>query len=216
MRIHLADVGGVPDPFNSRMSPIARSWRNGETGSGGGAGEGDDSGGEEDETEEDGGEEEEEEKPEETAESLKERAEKAEKAAKRRDSALRKAQAELAALRAEKDKPEDEDPVAKANAKLLNASARTVLTAAGITDKDDQKLILSMISLSDVDVDDEDGPDEDAIEEKISDLRRIFGGTSKPPRPGSRTPRGVRAPDKGKGEQADADSARYRRFLSGR
>lgn len=214
MRVHLADVGGIPDPFNSRMSPLARSWRNTGTGSGGGSGEGGETG--EQETEEDAEEEEEETAEEETPESLKERAEKAEKTAKRRDAALRKAQGELAKLREEKEKPEGEDPVAKANARLVSASARTVLTAAGITDKEDQKLILSMVSLADIEVDDEDGPDEDEIESRISDLRRIFGGTSKPERPGSRTPRGVKAPDRGKGETSDADASRYRRFLSGR
>ncbi len=218
MKVHLADVGGIPDPFNSRVSPLARSWRNTGTGTGGGGGTGGE-GGEEKETEEETSEDDEddetEEQEQETPESLKERAEKAEKTAKRRDSALRKAQAELAKLREEKEKPGDEDPVAKANARLLNASARTVLTAAGIADKEDQKLILSMIDLSDVDVDDEDGPDEDAIEEKISDLRRIFGGTSKPERPGSRTPRGVKAPDRGKGETTDPDASRYRRFMRG-
>lgn len=135
--------------------------------------------------------------------------------ATRRENALRKAQEELAKLR-EKKESDEPDPVAKANARLLNASARTVLTAAGVTEKDDQKLILSMIDLSDIEVDDEDGPDEDAIEEKISELRRIFGGTDKPARPGSRTPRGVRAPDRSKGETMDADTARYRRIIGSR
>lgn len=210
MKVHLADVGGIPDPFNSRMSPIARSWRNGDTGSGGGSGEKETEDAEKEEPEDES--EEEEQEPEETAETAKARADKWEKTAKRRESALRKAQEDLAKLRAEKEKPEDEDPVAKANARLLNASARTVLTAAGITDKEDQKLILSMITLSDVDVDDEDGPDEDAIEEKITELRRIFGGTSKPERKGSTRPRGVKAT--GETPSApDADSARYRRFL---
>lgn len=208
MRVHLADVGGVPDPFHSRIPSRARAFRNGETGSGGGAPETE----EEKPEEEDEGEEEEE-KPEEnpTAE-----LEKLRRTNKRRETALRKAQEENAKLRAEKDKPEGDDPLKKANARLLNSSARTVLAAAGITEKDDQKLILSMVNLSDVEIDDEDGPDEDAIEEKISELRRIFGGTTKPQRPGSTTPRGVKAPDRGKGEQADPDAARYRRIIAGR
>lgn len=215
MKVHLADVGGIRDPFESRIPVHARAMRNGATGGGGGGGtppepEGEPEGGEEDDPEE-------EETEEETAPSP-EDFKKLQAKATRRESALRKAQKEIAELKAEKEKPEngEPDPVAKANARLLSASARTVLTAAGVVEKDDQKLILSMIDLSDVDVDDEDGPDEDAIEEKIGELRRIFGGTAKPDRPGSRTPRGVKAPDRSKGETVDGDTARYRRIIGSR
>lgn len=149
---------------------------------------------------------------EESPEALKERLTKAERTAQRRESALRRAQAELAKLREEKEKPEEEDKVAVANRRLIHASARTVLTAAGVADKEDQKLILKMIDLSDVAVDDEDGPDEDTIEERIADLRRIFGGTSKPERKGNTRPRGVK-PASESSSAPDPDSARYRRFL---
>ena len=133
--------------------------------------------------------------------------------ASRREAALRKAQKELAELKKPKEPDEEEDKVAKANRRLLTASARTVLTAAGIADRDDQKLVLSLIDLSGIEIDEEDGPDEDAIEEKISDLRRIFGATSKPDAPGSRKPRGVRTADRGGNGTVDADTARYRRII---
>jgi hypothetical protein len=218
VKVHLADVGGIIDPFASRIPTRARFMRNtGTAGGGGGTGtppEGEPEG--EPDGDEDGGEGEDEEKEEDsapTAEDFK----KLQAKAARRENALRKTQAELAKLKAEKEKPEGEpDPVAKANARLLNASARTVLTAAGVTEKEDQKTILSMIDLSDVDVDEDDGPDEEAIEEKIDTLRRIFGKSSAPEKPGSRVPRGVRAPDRGKGESVDPDTARYRKIIAGR
>lgn len=213
MRVHLADVGGIPDPFASRIPMRGRSMRNGETGGGGGTGTPPEP---EQEKEEDEPEEEpEEEEKEESPDDLKARLTKAEKAATRRENALRKAQAELAALKEKQDGPEKEDPVAKANARLIAASARTVLAAAGITDKSDQKAVIAALNLSDIEVDDEDGPDEDEIEERLSELSRIFGGT-KTARPGSRTPRGVKAPERGKGETVDADTARYRRIIGTR
>lgn len=219
MRVRLADVGDVPDMFEIGRGGRFRSMRNGATGSGGGSGEsgGEGGSGEEEQETEDETDEEEEKQEEETPEALRERLSKVERTAKRRDAALRKAQAELAELRAKGEKKDDDepDPVAKANSRLIAASARTVLAAAGITDKADQKAVISALNLSDIEVDEEDGPDEEEIEERLSELSRIFGGTTKP-KPGSRTPRGVRAPDRGKGDTVDADTARYRRIMGTR
>lgn len=142
------------------------------------------------------------------------------KAIKRRDAALnraRKAEAALAEA-TKKDGDDKPDPVAVANARLVAASARTVLAGAGVTDKADQKTILSVLNLSDIEVDDEDGPDEDAIEEKIADLRRILGGKAPAEkRTGSRVPGSTSSKDKGSGSTTtDPDAARYRAFMSGR
>lgn len=139
------------------------------------------------------------------------------KAIKRRDAALaraRKAEAALAEA-TKKDGDDKPDPVAIANRRLVSASARTVLAGIGVTDKEDQKTILSVLDFSDIEVDDEDGPDEDAIEEKISDLRRILGG--KEPVKTTRVPKSTSSKDKGgSGSTSDPDSARYRAFMAGK
>lgn len=138
------------------------------------------------------------------------------KAIARRDRALRRAQKaeervkELeAAAKGDKDKP---DPVETANRRLIGASARTVLAGMGVTDKGDQKAVLSVLDLSGIEVDDEDGPDEEAIEEAIENLQRIFGGKAESRR---RTPGSVktnRGGDKS-GDKADPDKARYARIM---
>ena len=136
------------------------------------------------------------------------------KAVKRRTAALaraKKAEDELAKIKAEKEGADKPDPVKVANERLVRQSARTALAAAGITDKDDQKAVLGVLKLDDIDVDD-DGPDEDAIEERIEELRRILGAGKTEKRT---TPKTVRTQDKGgKGDTTtDPDAARYKRIL---
>lgn len=147
--------------------------------------------------------------------------EKLERTARRRDAALRKAQARIAEL--EKGQgggdPKDpaDDPVAKANAKLVRAEARTALAAAGVTDREDQKVVLEVLNLAGIEVDD-DGPDADAVEELVATLRRVFGKVSgEPGRVRPRTPR-VDTRDRGgsKGEPVDPDAARFARILGRR
>jgi hypothetical protein len=132
------------------------------------------------------------------------------KRAERRETKLREAQAELAKLRAEKDGTGEPDRDAIANAKLVNAEARAQLAAAGVTEKDDQRTVIAVLNLSDVEVEENGEVDAEVIEERISELRRIFG---KGPAP-RRTPR-VDTRDRGgkPGEKVDADSARFRRIL---
>jgi hypothetical protein len=139
------------------------------------------------------------------------------KAIARRDRALaraRKAEKELADSK--KDKDDDKpDPIAVANSRVVNASARALLASTGITDREDQKAVIAMIRLDDIEVDDE-GPDEDAIEERISDLRRIFGAKTSTT---TRVPRTTSTRDKGGaqgGTTSDPDKARYQRFMSGK
>jgi hypothetical protein len=136
------------------------------------------------------------------------------KAIKRRDRALaekRKLAARVAELEKQAEgKPED-DPVAKANVRLVNASARTILAGLGVTDRDDQKDVIAALNLSDVSVDDE-GPDEDEISDRIERLRTIL--TGKETR--SRAPRTVRTADRGGPDaetNSDPDKARYRRIM---
>lgn len=138
-------------------------------------------------------------------------------AIKRRDKALARARAaekELAALRAAKDGKESEepDPVEEAHAKLVRSSARTALTAAGVS-KDDQADVLDLLNLSGVTVDARGDVDEDAVEDAVEVLRRAFGGTSNGRRTRPRTdPR-----DRGSaGGKSDPDSERYARIIGGR
>lgn len=142
------------------------------------------------------------------------------KAIKRRDAAIARAKKAEEALAAatKKDGDDKPDPIEVANRRLVNASARTVLASAGVTDKEDQKTILGILNLADIDVDDEDGPDEDAIEERISDLRRILGGKAPEKRTGSRVPGSTSKADKGGtgSTQSDPDAARYRAFMAGK
>lgn len=140
-----------------------------------------------------------------------------EKAIKRRDLAVKRAQKAEAELKKYKEKEKEEstaDPVAKANARLIFASARTVLTGMGIADKEDQKEILSVLDFSDIDVDDEDGPDEDAISEKIEALRKAFGSVSEGGT--RRVPRTVKTNKSTKETNTDPDKARYARIIGGR
>jgi hypothetical protein len=136
-----------------------------------------------------------------------------EKAIRARDRAKatsRKLQEQLDAQKKKDDKP---DPVAQANRRLVTSSARAVLAAQGVTDKEDQKAVIAVLNLSDIEVDDEDGPDEDMIEERITDLRRIFGSKEKQ---SIRTPRSTKSKDQGgAGGQTDPDKARYARILGG-
>ena len=138
-------------------------------------------------------------------------------AIRRRDRALaakRKAEAELAELRKGKDKDgEEPDPVEVANAKIVRQSVRTALATAGVP-KDDHADVLGLLNLSGISVDKDGDPDEDAIEDAITVLQRVFGGTAN----GRRTSRPrTDARDKGgKGGTSDPDSDRYRRILGQR
>jgi hypothetical protein len=132
-----------------------------------------------------------------------------EKAIRRRDRALadkKKLEDELAALRA-KHEPDKVDPVKAANRRLVTASARTVLTAAGITEKDDQKAVIGFLDLDSVSVTDDGDVDEDTIQERVEELKRIFGRNAGTPRP--RSPR-VDPRDKG-GDNAKPEDAASRR-----
>lgn len=135
-----------------------------------------------------------------------------EKAIRRRDAALaakKKAEDELAALRA-KHEPDKADPVKAANRRLVTAEARTVLTAAGITEREDQKVVLGYLDLDSVSVTDDGDVDADTIQDRVEDLKRIFGGKAQP----RRTPR-VDTRDKGgdNGKPQDAASRRRREML---
>lgn len=141
--------------------------------------------------------------------------EKWKKRAAARDRKLREAQAELAKLRA-KEEGNEPDPVAQANARLVAASARTQLAAAGVTDREDQRAVIGLLRLDDIEVDADGDVDEEAIEERIERLRTILG--TKTEKRERRTPR-VDTRDKGAGTKdttTDADSQRYRRILGAR
>jgi hypothetical protein len=139
------------------------------------------------------------------------------KAIRARDRAkadLRKAREELAKA-SKKDGDDAPDPVATANAKIVKSAARTVLAAAGVTDKTDQADVIAMIDLSDISVDDDGDPDEDEIEDRIEKLRSIFGAKEKAP--GSRVPRTASARRKDTKETtSDPDASRYKRILGSR
>jgi hypothetical protein len=140
------------------------------------------------------------------------------KAVKRRDLALKRAQkaeSELKKYKEKEAKEGEDDPVAKANARLISASARTVLASAGVTDREDQKEVLAMLNLSDIDVDDTDGPDEDEIADRVERLRAIFSGGAAPKK---RVPGSVKPKDRGGsgGGNTDPDKARYARIMGGR
>lgn len=134
---------------------------------------------------------------------------------KRRDSALaraQKAEDEARALR-EKYEKSDEDPVVKANRRLVAAEGRVVLTAAGIG-KEDQATVLKYLDLDSVSVGDDGQVDSDTLQERVEELARIFGGKKDP---GKRTPK-VDTRDRG-GEKAkpeDAATARRKAMLGGR
>jgi hypothetical protein len=133
--------------------------------------------------------------------------------ADRRERELRKAQEELKELRG-KGEQEQEDPEARANQKLIRASARAVLAGVGVTDRTVQGEVMGLINLSDIEVDDAGDPDEDEIADRISRLRKALGAEVKPAR---RTPARDTA-DRGasQGSDSDPDKARMRAFLRGR
>lgn len=145
--------------------------------------------------------------------------------ADRRERELRKAQEELAALRKKVDPDSGEpEPSAeeRANQKLIRASARTVLAAAGVTDKADQAVLLgngaepALLSLAGVSVDENGDPDEGEIQDRVDRLREIFGAA--PPKPARRTPK-VTTTDRGGPQGGDTglteDQKRMRRILRG-
>lgn len=222
MRVRLADVG---DPLAASMFEIGRggrfrSMRNGATGGGGGTGEGEggDGGeGDADDADEDdaddadegegGGEDDKDKKQQKNPE-----LEKAIRARDRAKERARKLQEELDKTRQKDEKP---DPVAAANAKLVRAEAKSQLAALGVTDKDDVAAVLGVLKLDDIEVDEDGEPDSDTIEERVTELKRIFGGAAEPKK---RTPRSTSTRDKGGNNRntSDPDAARYAAFLGHR
>jgi len=155
---------------------------------------------------EDEDEEEEDEAP--TAEAYK----KLERTARRREDALRKSQARIKELEAKGEEQPKEDPEAKANSKLVRASARTLLASAGVTDKADQVEVLEILNLTDIEVDAAGDPDEDEISDRIERLRKVFGGKA-PATPATRRTPARQTADRGSGGGTDPDSARYQAIL---
>lgn len=212
MRVRLADPFG--DPLSiGKGDPRIRSLRKEGTGSGGGTGDGGTGDGGDGSSEEENEESEEDESEEEEEEEKPEKNPELVKAIRARD----RAKAEARALReklAEKEGKDDNEPSAeeKANAKIVRSSARALLAANGITEKDDQAEVLGMLNLSDIEVDSDGDPDEDEIEERIATLRRVFGGA-----PNRRVPKSS-AKDRGGNskETTDPDAARYRRIIGAR
>ena len=137
------------------------------------------------------------------------------KAIKRRDSALARiktVEAERDALR-EKYEKDKTDPVKVANGRLVKAEARTVLTAAGITDKGDQATVMRFLDLESVSVGTDGDVDTADLEGRVEELRSIFGKGTKD-KPTKRTPR-TDTRDRGgdKGDAPNAASARRRAML---
>ena len=137
---------------------------------------------------------------------------KLEQKAARRDKALREAQAKIAELSGAKDKVDEPSEADILREGMKRTAARAVLATSGVTDKEDQSVLLSVLSLDGVEITDGE-VDTEALEERLSDLRRIFGA----PAPAKRTPR-VDTRDRGGREPVptDPDAARYRRFMAGR
>jgi hypothetical protein len=134
--------------------------------------------------------------------------------ATRREDALRKTQAELRELKAKAEGgKKEEDPEAKANAKLVRAGARTALAGIGVTDRAVQGEVLELINLSDIEVDKHGDPDEDEILERIERLRDAL--SAKVTAPVRRTPARNTSDRGGSGGKSDPDSARYQAFLRG-
>lgn len=149
----------------------------------------------------------------ETYDKLSARAVKAVERAQQRDKLLREAQAEIKKLKDPDATDTEPDPIAQANVRLVKASARTALATAGVTDRGEQAAVLAVLNLSDVEVDEDGEVDTDAIDTRIGELRRIFGGKAA----AKRAPR-LDTRDKGGsgGGDTNPDSARRRAFLSGR
>lgn len=140
------------------------------------------------------------------------------KAIRRRDSALaraKKAEDEAAALR-EKYEGSKDDPVAKANRKLVAAEARVVLTAAGFTESADQKVLMDFLGLDDVEVGPDGEVDSDTIKDRLEDLVSVVKKSIPDQRRGG-GPR-VDTRDRGgeKGKTLDPASKRRRDMLMGR
>lgn len=134
--------------------------------------------------------------------------------AKRREDKLREAQARIKELEGSKEGEGEEDPEARANAKLVRASAKAVLAGAGITDRAAQNAVLELINLADIEVDDAGDPDEDEITERIEKLRKALGAPQG--KPAKRTPAGRTASDRGGSSEGSLtpDQKRYRAFLN--
>lgn len=132
------------------------------------------------------------------------------KAQRRRDAALtraQKAEEEAKRLR-DKYEPEKADPVKVANRRLVTAESRVVMTAAGITDREDQQALASFLDLDSVAVDDDGTVDSDAIQERLEKLAGILGKAAKKTRPP--VPR-VETKDRGGEKAKPTDSATARR-----
>lgn len=133
------------------------------------------------------------------------------KALQRRDAALKRAQKaedDARKLR-EKYEPKDEDPEVKANRKLVRAEARVVLTKAGVTETDDQKVLMDVLALDDVDVDTDGAVDSDAIQERLDAILAVARKLTGPG--GRRTPR-VDTRDRGGEKEKPMDAAKRRRM----
>jgi hypothetical protein len=153
----------------------------------------------------------------ESLEDVKAERDKAKRQAARRDTALRAAQEKIAKLEAaakgDGDKAKEPSPLEKANAKLLQAAARTVLASAGVTDRDQQRAVIDVLQLSGVEVGDNGDVDEDALSDIVDVLKKAFGGGQR-----RSTPR-VSPVDKGSQSGAptvDRDTARYYRIMGRR
>jgi hypothetical protein len=113
------------------------------------------------------------------------------------------------------DKDEKPDPMAEVNARIVGESTRTALAKIGVTDDDDQDLVLDHLNLAGIEVDERGRPDREAITVMVEELRRIFEKPS--PNGRTRAPR-VDTRDKG-GAGATSrtpDEERYRRFIGRR
>lgn len=131
------------------------------------------------------------------------------KAIKRRDRAI----AETRRLKAELDKVNkkdtEPDPVAQANDRLVRSEVRTQLAALGVTEKADVKAVLEVLRLDGIEVDKNGDVDEDEIEDRLGELRRIFGSKA------TRQVPKVSTRDKGGNgtKKTDSDADRYARIL---
>ena len=157
-----------------------------------------------------------------TVESLQADLAKATKDSKRRDRELRKAQAELATLKAGTAPPPADgdpadDPVVKANRRLVAASAQVELATVGVA-REDMPDVLEVLNLTGIDVDDDGIVDAEAVAERIETLRKVFAGTAAPRgEPRRRTPRASTRDRGGDGGTAlTEDQKRWRRVLGHR
>lgn len=136
-------------------------------------------------------------------------------AARRREALLRKAQARIAELEgrasgSEGDRGGEDDPVARANARLVRAEARAALAAIGVP-RDRMGDVLDVLNLSAISVDDSGEVDSDAVADLVDRLKSVFGGLSEARRALPRVDPRERARSVA---PADPDSARYRRILT--